>query len=271
MSQSFVGVQLPPGFSPQHESAVIGYLADSLAGSTAWAMAFQAFDILDQAVLITTEGRRTFRALYREIADSKWTDPYLRELMALEDIDSESPALWARYARRIVDEFTGRGWRRADVPDTRLLLSYLLYWWGAFARGYALEVVIFRDLKRSGLRFQAHNLLDRRGRYSASDLTVQGMAGDIKTSVYFVQAATLLRHDFYVVRLWTRGRVSTVVVLLQPPAWDTINGDTMDGDLDDVTDLRPVPVRIRRRGHELVVLDYDEWKRRILRRQGADQ
>jgi hypothetical protein len=97
------------------------------------------------------------------------------------------------------------------------------------------------------------------------------MAGDIKTSVYFVQAATPLRHDFYIVRLWVRGQISTLVVLLQPPVWDTINGDTVDGNLDDLAGLLPVPVRIRRRGHELVVLDYDEWKRRILRLQGADR
>jgi len=271
MSRASVEIRLPPSFGPEHEAAVIAYLADGLVGSADWAKAFQAFDILDEAILVTPEGRRTFRALYREIVEDELTDSYLRELMALDDVDSQSPALWARYARRIVDHFTRRGWRRPDLPDARLFLSYLLYWWGAFARGYALEVVIFRDLQRSGLRFQAHNLLQRRERYSVSDLTVQGLAGDIKTSVYFVQIARPLIHDFYIVRLWARGRVSTLVVLLQPPAWDTINGDTVDGDLDDLTDLQSSPVRIRRRGHELVVLDYDEWKRRILRLQGVAQ
>jgi len=271
MSRTFVEIRLPPSFRPEHEAAVIGYLADSLVGSRDWARAFQAFDILDEAVLVTAAGRRTFRALYREMVEDELTDLYLRELMALADVDSQSPALWARYARHIVERVTERGWRRPEFPDTRFLLSYLLYWWGAFARGYALEVSVFRDLKQSGLRFQAHNLLERRERYSVSDLTVQGLAGDVKTSVYFVQIARPLIHDFYIVRLWARGRVVTLVVLLQPPAWDTINGDTVDGDLDALPDLRASPVRIRHRGHELVVLDYDAWKRRILRLQGADR
>ena len=163
------------------------------------------------------------------------------------------------------------GWRRPDVPETRLLLSYLLYWWGAFARGYAFEVQVFRDLRNSGVQFQAHNLLDRQQRYSPSDLTVSGMAGDIKTSIYFVQAATPLVHDFYIVRLFTRGRERTLVVLLQPDAWDIINGDTVPGHLDIVMEQLPTPVRIRHRGRELVVVDYEEWKRRILRLQGEAQ
>jgi hypothetical protein len=78
MSKSFVDIRLPSGFNPSHEAAVIDYLADNLVGHAAWATAFQAFDLLDSAVLLTAEGQRTFRALYREIVDSKWTDLYLR-------------------------------------------------------------------------------------------------------------------------------------------------------------------------------------------------
>jgi hypothetical protein len=60
-----------------------------------------------------------------------------------------------------------RGWRR---PETRLLYTYLLYWWSSFARGYALEVEIFHDLKASGVSFQAHDLHDPQACYSLSDL-----------------------------------------------------------------------------------------------------
>jgi len=247
---------------------VIGYLADHLYGRRGWAKAFEAFDLLDQAVLVTAQGHFTFRALYQQIVDRQMADAYLGELLTLPDVERQSPALWSRFARQIVSEFTQRGWRRSDVPETRLLLSYLLYWWGAFARGYALEVEIFRDLRNNGVQFQAHNLLDRQQRYSPSDLTVSGMAGDIKTSIYFVQAAAPLGHDFYIMRLLVRGRKYMLVVLLKPAAWDTIDGDTVPGDPDTVVDRLPAPVRIRHHGHELVVVDYDEWKRRILRLQG---
>jgi len=247
---------------------VIDYLAGCLFGRAAWVKAFEAFDLLDQAVLVTARGRHTFRTLYQQMVDRQMADAYLGELLALRDVKQQSPALWSRFARQIASEFTRRGWRRSDVPETRLLLSYLLYWWGAFARGYAFEVEVFRDLRNSGVQFQAHNLLDRQQRYSPSDLTISGMAGDIKTSIYFVQAAAPLVHDFYIVRLFTRGRARTLVVLLQPQVWDIIDGDAVPGRLDAVVEQLPAPVRIQHRGHELVVMDYGEWKRRILRLQG---
>lgn len=247
---------------------------------TTWLVAFQdgrrgpgleAFDLLDQAVLIIDRGRYTFRVLYQQLVDRPMADAYLGELLKLRDVKEESPALWSRFARQIVSEFSQRGWHQSDMPETRLLLSYLLYWWGAFARGYAFEVEIFRDLQDSGIQFQAHNLLDRQQRYSPSDLTVSDMAGDIKTSIYFVQAAAQLVHDFYIVRLFTLERVHTLMVLLQPPVWDIINGDTVSGDLDTVAEQLPGPVRIRHRHHELVVVSYEDWKRRILRLQGEAQ
>jgi hypothetical protein len=222
-------------------------------------------------MFVTRTGPCTFRALYQQVVEAELADAYLLELLSLEDIERQSPALWARFARQIASEITRRGWLRADVPETRLLLSYLLYWWNAFARGYALETTIFRDLRRSGVRFQAHDLLDRQQRYSASDLTVSGMAGDIKTSVYFVQVAAPLLHDFYIVRLWLRGRAYTMVVLLQPPAWEQIDGDTVAAALEAVANLLPAPVSIHHRGHALIVIEYDDWKLRILRLQGANR
>jgi hypothetical protein len=147
-------------------------------------------------------------------------------------------------------------------------LSYFLYWWGSFARGYAFEVEIFRDLQSSGIEFQAHDLSDHQARYSPSDLTVSNMAGDIKTSIYFVQVARPFQHDFYIVRLFVQGQPYTLAVLLQPLAWNKINGDTIDGTLESVVTQFPHPVRIQQGNHELVAIDYAEWKARILRLQG---
>ena len=262
-------IELPPEFTASHELAVIHYLSNHLSGSQAWAQAFAAFDILDQAVLVTKDERTTFRQLYQQVVDRVLADTYIDELLELGDVGREGPALWARFARQIVQEVAQRGWRRPDVPATRLLLSYLLYWWGAFARGYALEVEVFRDLQQNGVQFTAHDLRDRQQRYSPSDLIVNGMAGDIKTSSYFVQVAAPLAHDFYIVRLSVGIRVYTLVVMLQPPAWEQINGDTVAGDLETMVQQFPAPVCIQYRGHNLVVLDYNEWKRRILRWQGA--
>lgn len=261
-------IQLPAGFTTEHEQAVINYLLGDLRGRRAWQLAFAAYDLLDDAALVMPDGRYTFRALYLEVVDQQMADGYIRELLTLDDVEKQSPALWSGYARQIVAECQRRGWRQVDLPGARILLSYLLYWWGAFARGYAFEVEIFRDLRNSGIEFQAHDLLDRQARYSPSDLTVSGMAGDIKTSIYFVQVATPLQHDFYIMRLFVQGQPYTLAVMLQPPAWDEINGDTVDGTLETVVTQFPHPVRIKQGIHELVALDYAEWKERILRLQG---
>jgi len=264
-------IRLPSDFGPDHECAVIDYLDGLLAGRTAWAKAFEAFDLLDQAVLITTQGSHTFRALYRQIVDQQMADAYLGELLVLRDVERQGPVLWSHFARQIVSECKQRSWLQPDVPGSRLLLSYLLYWWGAFARGYALEVEIFHDLRRSGIQFQAHNLLDSQQRYSPSDLIVSGMAGDIKTSLYFVQVAAPPAHDFYVVRLLTPGGMSILVVLLQSLIWDKIDGDTLPGYLDTIAQQLPAPVRLLQHGREWVALGYNEWKRRILRLQKETQ
>lgn len=263
-----LSIELPAAFDASHERAVIDFLTDRVTGAPAWERVFAAFDLLEAAVLVMDTGRRSFRAVYTLLVDQPMADAYLADLLALQDIRRESPALWASYARRIGQSLAERGWRR---PETRLLYAYLLYWWGSFARGYALEVEIFRDLEASGVQFLAHDLRDPQARYSLSDLTVAGLAGDIKTSTYFVQTAAPLAHDFYIVRLAFKGTVHTLVVMLQPEAWEKINGDTMPGTMDTLLDHFPAPVAIRHGGHDLVVLRYDSWKQRMLLQQGGAQ
>jgi len=60
------------------------------------------------------------------------------------------------------------------------------------------------------------------------------------------------------VRLWAQGRAYTLVVMLQLPAWNAISGDTVGGNIDTLMQHFPTPVRIQHRGHDLVVLVYEE-------------
>jgi len=99
-------------------------------------------------------------------------------------------------------------------------------------------------------------------------LTVIGQAGDIKTSTYFLHIVRVPTHDFYVVRFANQGRFYTIVVMLQPSAWEAINGDTVDGDLSSVLKQLPRPIRISSDTSEFVIIEYNEWQQRILRRQG---
>jgi hypothetical protein len=112
-------IELPTEFNASHERAVIDYLSNRLSGRKAWVQAFAAFDILDQAVLVTENERTTFRQLYQLVVDRVLADTYIDELLVLDNVAQESPALWARFARQIVQEVVQRGWRRPDVPATR--------------------------------------------------------------------------------------------------------------------------------------------------------
>jgi hypothetical protein len=162
-----------------------------------------------------------------------------------------------------------RGWLRAGLPETRLLACYVLYWWNSFARGYAVEEEVFRDLRASGIVFWAHDLRDPDQRYTPADLVVNGRAGDIKLSISFLQRGGPVRHDFYLVRVWRSGQARTFVAMLQADVWEELNGDTVVVTLDAIGDNPSTPLRISERGQTLVVLSYEEWKARIRRQQGG--
>lgn len=125
-----------------------------LHGREVWRLAFAAFDLLDEALFVTTEGRHTVRILYLEVVGDAFSDDYQREELALEDVEQESlPCGQA---------MPGCSWPRlGDVAGARLLVRYLPYLCRApsksnavrpFARGCAFEVHIGRRLQRHSLR-----------------------------------------------------------------------------------------------------------------------
>lgn len=58
------------------------------------------------------------------------------------------------------------------------------------------------------------------------------------------------------------------VVMLQLEAWEQIDGDTIIGLLQNVTQHFPHPVRVELDQGAVVITDYEVWKRKIRRRQG---
>src|SRR5258706_12133328 len=97
-----IAIILPPDFTSADERAVLDYLQDQVRGPVAWNRAGMAFDRLDAAILVIDGVQAVFRRLYREEIDQKLAQSYLNELLTLNDVAAESPALWARYARQIV-------------------------------------------------------------------------------------------------------------------------------------------------------------------------
>lgn len=107
--------------------------------------------------------------------------------METEDLSVEGSRLAAQYARQIRPVLQSAGLLKRDVPYSVLLQGYCLYWWQSFARGYAFEVTIMRDLFADGIDFKMHDVRSKVERFSPADLTVLDLLGDIKTSIYFLQ------------------------------------------------------------------------------------
>jgi hypothetical protein len=124
-------------------------------------------------------------------------------------------------------------------------------------------------LEESELIFQAHDLSRHSERYSPADLEVLGLAGDIKTSTDFLKlkSSSPLRNDFYITRLYEKGRQRTLVVFQKTLAWEKINGSTIYGTLDNLQDILPYPVRIQQSSTTLIVVDYTYWKQKVLQVQ----
>jgi len=261
---------LPKAFTAEYQDVLTRYLVDDrLLNPAEWRLLYQGIDILNTARIQTDAGAETFRQAYHHQIDAGFATPYLERLLALEDVETQSPALIAEFARRIAPHLQQAGLLRPDVPSSRLLYVYCIYWWQSFARGYAFEVQIVRDLQASGIEFYSHDVRDPVERRSVADLVVLNLMGDVKTSTYFLKLAAShgLPNDFYVTRIWTGRRHRPLVVFQKPAAWKKINGDTVEGELSDLLHLLPRPVKLQRGDVTLIAIDYAAWKQRVLQVQ----
>jgi hypothetical protein len=266
-------VLLPAEFGPEHRRIVLSFVQRGHEfGRVEWGQAIAAFDMLKNAAVLTEHGLSPFPVIYRQQVEEPYAGRFIEALYQAEDVAAESAKRWATIARAIEPHLSQAGWSRLDIPATRLIVAYCLYWWRAFTVGYALEIEIQRDLKASGIRFQAHGLRQPEERLSPFDLEVLGFKGDIKTSVYFLQAArsqTLL-HDFYITRIQGQRRTRTLVVFVQADMWEAIDGETVLVLLEEVADTLPQAARIVHQGIELTVIHYETWKARVKHRQEQD-
>lgn len=266
-------LRFPIDLTQAHKAAVLTYLRDDRSlGRDEWRLLYRGIDFLGEARVLTVEGERTFHQVYEREIDLRLADPYIERLLALSDVVVDSPALAAAFARQIRPTLERSGLVHREVPESWLLLAYCVYWWQSFARGYAFEVEIARDLQASGVKFHMHDIRRRAERLSPADLIVLDLLGDMKTSTYFLQVETgELPNDFYITRLVEAGRPRTLVVFQKSSAWEKINGDTVDGTLTEVMALLPQPVRLRWGGRELIVVEYEVWKPKVLQAERGGQ
>jgi muramoyltetrapeptide carboxypeptidase LdcA involved in peptidoglycan recycling len=77
-----------------------------------------------------------------------------------------------------------------------------------------------------------------------------------------------MSNDFYITRLYEKGRERTLVVFQKPDAWDTLEGGTtIPGTLETILDLLPTPVQIKLHDIILIVVDYETWKQMVHQKQ----
>lgn len=268
-------IAISPEFTQAHHDALIAYLTDSRGLNTAvWQQLYQGIDLLDKAQVVTPTATRTFRQVYGELIGMPFANQYIEQLLKTNDVVVESPKITAGFARQIRPILQEAGLLRRDVPYSILLQGYCLYWWQSFSRGYAFELFIMRDLQAHNIAFEMHDIRNQIDRYSPADLVVQNLLGDIKTSIYFLQWQWQgeLRNDFYITRLYEKGREYTLVVFQKPHAWNSIEGGgTIPGTLKTILDLLPTPVEIKLRGIMLIVVDYETWKDMIRQKQSGER
>ena len=263
-------VLLPAEFHEQHRRIVLEFARRGHEfGRDEWRQAIVAFDLLKNAAVLTDRGLLPFPVIYRQHIEELYADDFIEALYLAERVDAASVSRWATVAHDIGPCLAQVGLLRPDVPATRLIIAYCLYWWRAFTLGYALEVEIQRDLEASGIQFQAHDLCRAEERLSPYDLIVLGFKGDVKTSTYFLQAARtrLLPHDFYITRIRGQQRTRTLVVFVQTRMRQAINGETLLVLLEQVAGTLPQAARVVHEGIELIVIDYEAWKAKVRRHQ----
>jgi hypothetical protein len=268
---SKIGVWLPATFSQRQAKAVLKYLDQGrhTLSRAEWREALTGFDLLADALANTSQGYERFAALYESQIELPLADRYIADLLTSTQVATQGITLWAQYARLITAMWQEAGWPSRLGAESRLLLAYWLYWWESFATGYAFEVTIFRDLQAAKIPFTPHDIRSRDGRRSAYDLEVLGLHGDIKNSLYFLQSGRRvgLRHDFYISRFRDQASERVIIVLIQPAAWEQINGDAEPTTWAVVKRNMPPVASVQHQGRKVILVDYETWKARVLRRQ----
>jgi hypothetical protein len=187
-------------------------------------------------------------------------------MLGYQDVFREGQAHQAEIARDIMHRFQAQGWLTEAVPQGKYLLMFCLYRWSAFARGYIFQEFVLRDLSASGIPFETWDLKDTRGRFAPCDLLLQGLTGDIKASVYFLEDLEKepLDNDFYITELYDRAtRMRVGLVVMTVPAWKVFNGESQAAELAEAPRFFPTPVRVQWQGETLFVMGYEAWKEKM--------
>ncbi len=258
-------VILPMSLTTLQQRAILRYLNGGYLSKSEWRDVLAGFDKLRQAIIKEDLRERSLAFFYREVVDNVYASSLIADLLESADPEQEGKRLARIRGEQIRRDLIERG-LNARVTEHRLVLAYVLYWWMSFAKGYSLEIAVFRDLKRAGISFEFHDLNNPQERFSKHDLTLGSYRGDIKASTYFLETARSfpLRMDFYIVRLYrAQARAWRWAVLLSPDFWREINGEPVHAPLEDALIHFPQPVYFEVKKTPFIAVDYAVWKEKV--------
>ena len=102
-----------------------------------------------------------------------------------------------------------------------------------------------------------------------------GFRGNIKTTIYFLQVARNTPHSTVAAQFLhhqnnrSKKQEHNLAIFLKPAAWDAIDGETTPATSGALAAAAPGVFRVQQCNLVLIVLDYQEWKARVLRVQKA--
>jgi hypothetical protein len=233
----------------------------------------EGIDLLRSSRVEIADQNLSFANFFDRFINAVYTDEFIAALLASKQISIDGQKLKKRIIEEIRARFIQEQWLRSDMPATRFLIAFCLYWWNALAIGYIFEMEIFQDLQSSGLLFQAHDLRRRSERYSSADLTISALQGDIKSSTYFFFTArtSVLSHDFYVTRYYDKFKSQYQwFVILRSDIWNEIDGDTQPMTFPNWPVNFFTPIAFEFHGTIWVAVSYQLWKTKMLAYQNQE-
>lgn len=268
---SDIHITLPLNLTIEHFRVVVKYFEKSKRLTPQeWKLAIESFNILRQANVIIDKKQMSFQQFYDYFVDIHYADNFIAKLISIEDLENQAENIQNITAFEILSMLERRGFYHEEVPGSEYLAAYCLYWWTSFSKGYRFELMIYRDLKASGIVFIAHDLSSRKERRTPYDLIVLKKLGDIKSTTYFLLKVRTISMgcDFYITRIFdTNSRQYLSIVLMKESFWRELNGEVIISSLETVTKYLPQPVQIVLQTQRFIVVPFDLWKEKVKERQ----
>lgn len=260
-------ISLKEGLTEKHQHTLIKSITDPMSMKVEERkLLFEAIEILRSSHVHFNNQNTSFTIFFKKFIDSIYTTKFIKIIIDSKNMHTTGRILKKKVLAEIRTRFLTEKWYRKDLPETRFLILFCLYWWNAMTIGYIFEVEVFRDLQNSGVKFKPHDLLNESERYSFADLTISQMNGDIKSSTYFftLVQSSKLGHDFYITRYFDKtGAKYHWFVISRSEHWQKIDGEADLIIFPNWPTNFLKPAKFKFKSNWWYAISYDVWKNKM--------